>query len=166
MRLGAALAAQTAGLRTPLYRIMLSEGMTFGLPPRAYALTMYRALLDEFAPGAPRMLAGYLLDPLPLIPAVVAAGGHVRVGLEDAPFGSERSNAQWVQAAATAITNSGGGLATASEVRAALAAPARRDAALLDQSLRLLRGFTGCSEVTRSAWPRSPPGPPSRTVSD
>ena len=68
------------------------------------------------------MIGGLSVDVLPMIPRVVMEGGHVRVGLEDAPFGSERTNVQWVEAAATAIDNSGGELATPSEVRAVLQA--------------------------------------------
>jgi uncharacterized protein (DUF849 family) len=57
-----------------------------------------------------------------MIPRVVMEGGHVRVGLEDAPFDSERSNLQWVEAAVKAIDNSGGELASAADVRAVLQA--------------------------------------------
>jgi uncharacterized protein (DUF849 family) len=117
LRLGAALAALLPELQSPLYRLMLSEGMTFGLPPREYALQAYRSLLEEYAPGAAWMVAGYMVDLTPLIPTIVAAGGHLRVGLEDAPLGSERSNAQWVAHAAAAIASAGGELATAAELR-------------------------------------------------
>lgn len=122
LRLGAALAACTAGLRSPLYRFMFSDGMTFGMPPREYALSAYRSLMDEFAPGAAWMVAGYMVDPTPLIPSIVAAGGHLRVGLEDAPLGSEHSNVQWVTSAARAVVRQGSDLAPAKEIRAALEA--------------------------------------------
>ena len=100
---------------------MFSEGMAFSLPPRAYALDAYRALLAAYAPAAPWMVAGSLMDPTPLVPSLVAAGGHVRVGLEDAPLGSERSNLAWVEHIAAAIAQAGGTLATAIDVRTALA---------------------------------------------
>jgi uncharacterized protein (DUF849 family) len=119
LRLGAALAAETPGLKPPLYRLMFSDGMTFGMPPREYALRAYLSLLEDFAPGADWMVAGYMVDPMPLIPALVASRGHVRVGLEDAPLRSERSNAQWVAHAVAAIASAGGELATATELRAA-----------------------------------------------
>jgi len=45
----------------------------------------------------------------------------VRVGLEDAPLGSDKSNLQWVEEAAQRIGKVGGELATARDVRAALA---------------------------------------------
>ena len=37
------------------------------------------------------MVVGLAVDVLPLIPTVVALGGGLRVGLEDAPFGTLRS---------------------------------------------------------------------------
>ena len=72
------------------------------------------------APGAPWIVAGLGVGIRPLIPATVAAGGHVRVGLEDAPHGTEIDNASWVHRAAAAIASAGGTLATASDVRAPL----------------------------------------------
>ena len=104
----------------PVYRFMFSSGYTFGFPPDDYALTAYLKLLDQVAPGAIWMVAGLQVDILPMIPRAVAEGGHVRVGLEDAPWGSDKSNLEWVQEAVRRIENSGGGLATAQEVRAEL----------------------------------------------
>jgi uncharacterized protein (DUF849 family) len=121
LRLGAALAAITPELPTPIYRLMLSEGMAFGFPPREYALYAYRWLLREYVPSAPWMLAGYAFDPTPMIPPAVNVGGHVRVGLEDAPFGTERSNVQWVKDAARQILRCGRELATAAQIRTSLA---------------------------------------------
>jgi 3-keto-5-aminohexanoate cleavage enzyme len=122
LRLGAAMAALTRQLRTPIYRFMFSEGMAFGFPPRDYALSAYRSLLATYAPNAPWIIAGSSVDLSELIPQVVASGGHVRVGLEDAPFGSDRSNRQWVSHAANTIQRAGGEPATADDVRRALAA--------------------------------------------
>ena len=79
-------------------------------------------LLDQIAPGAQWMVAGLDVDVLPLIPRVVAEGGHVRVGLEDAPFGSTRSNVEWAEAAVRVIDNAGGEVATPEDVRNLLAA--------------------------------------------
>ena len=64
-------------------------------------------------------MAGLGVDVRPLIPAAVAAGGHVRVGLEDAPLGTGIANLDWVRAAADLIAGSGGRLATPAELRAA-----------------------------------------------
>ncbi|MEO8164760.1 MAG: 3-keto-5-aminohexanoate cleavage protein, partial [Betaproteobacteria bacterium] len=92
----------------------------FSFPPEDYAITAYLKLLDQVAPGAQWMLGGLQVDILPMIPRAVAEGGHVRVGLEDAPWGSDFSNLQWVEQAAERIEASGGELATAPEVRAAI----------------------------------------------
>ena len=99
---------------------MFSSGYTFSFPPDDYGLTAYLTLMDQVAPGAQWMIGGLAVDVLPMIPRAVAEGGHVRVGLEDAPLGSQRTNLQWVEAAARAIDNAGGELATAAEVRAVL----------------------------------------------
>jgi len=119
MRLGATLHWRCS-CPAPIYRLMFSSGFTFGFPPEDYGLTAYLNLLDQVAPGAQWMLSGLSVDVLPLIPRVVAEGGHVRVGLEDAPFGSTRGNLEWVKLAADAITGAGGELATPADVRATL----------------------------------------------
>jgi 3-keto-5-aminohexanoate cleavage enzyme len=121
LRLGATLHWRCSS-PAPVYRFMFSSGYTFSFPPEDYALTAYLNLMDQVAPGAQWMIGGLSVDVLPMIPRVVAEGGHVRVGLEDAPFGSQRSNVEWVEAAARSIANCGGELATAEEVRATLAA--------------------------------------------
>jgi uncharacterized protein (DUF849 family) len=63
------------------------------------------------------MVAGLAVDIRPLIEMTVLRGGHVRVGLEDAPFSSVWRNQDWVRLAASAIENRGGRVATAAEVR-------------------------------------------------
>jgi uncharacterized protein (DUF849 family) len=78
-----------------------------------------RLLADE-APGAPWMAAGLAVDILKVARLAVERGGHLRVGLEDAPFGSQRSNLEWVRAGRRAIEQAGGEIASAAEVRAAL----------------------------------------------
>jgi len=119
MRLGATLHWR-ASCPAPIYRLMFSSGYTFGFPPEDYALTAYLKLLDQVAPGAKWMLAALHVDVSAMIPRAIAEGGHVRVGLEDAPWGSDKSNLQWVEDAARRIENSGGTLATAQDIRAAL----------------------------------------------
>lgn len=118
VRLGAALHWRESS-PNPLYRFMFSTGFTFGFPPEDYALTAYLKLLDQVAPGAQWMIGGLDVDVTPLIPRALMEGGHVRVGLEDAPFGSDKTNLQWVEQAARIITDSGGVLATAADVRVA-----------------------------------------------
>ncbi|MBM3393815.1 MAG: 3-keto-5-aminohexanoate cleavage protein [Betaproteobacteria bacterium] len=121
MRLGAVLHWRES-CPTPIYRFMYTTGFTFGFPPDDYGMTAYLNLLDKVAPGAQWMTAGLNVDVVPMIPRTVIEGGHVRVGLEDAPFGSERSNAQWVEAAVTAVERVGGEVATVSDVRTTLRA--------------------------------------------
>ena len=120
LRLGAAMAKAVPNCPAPLYRFMFSRVFTYGFPPEPWALDAHLRLLAEEAPGAPWMAAGLGVDIRPLIPEVVARGGHVRVGLEDAPFGSETTNVAWVEDAARLVERAGGRVATAAEVRADL----------------------------------------------
>lgn len=121
IRLGAAISARFPGLKTPTYRFMFSEGYSFGFPPKLYGLDAYCATLADSAPDAPWMVGGLRCDITPLIAPTVERGGHVRVGLEDREHGCERSNAELVAAGARAIMRAGGTLASAAEIRAALA---------------------------------------------
>jgi uncharacterized protein (DUF849 family) len=121
LRLGAALARIYASVPAPIYRFMFSDGFAFGFPPEEYGLEAYLRLLEEGAPGAHWMAAGLAVDIRPLIAAVVAQGGHVRVGLEDAPLGTDIPNVTWVEQAVAAIENAGARLATATEIRRTLA---------------------------------------------
>ena len=120
VRQGAALARAERNLPQPIYRFMFSQGLLFGFPPEEYALDAYLQLLATEAPRAPWMVAGLTVDIVPLVAAAVRRGGHVRVGLEDAPLGSTRSNLDWVRAGRDVIERAGGRLASAAEVRAAL----------------------------------------------
>ncbi len=95
-RAGAAL-ARTAGVKTPIYRFMFCETIAVGFPPRPYALAAHLALLEEEAGLAPWMIAGVCADLRPLIGETVARGGHIRVGLEDAPLRTPLSNLALVE---------------------------------------------------------------------
>jgi uncharacterized protein (DUF849 family) len=117
IRTGAALAAQYPDISPPVYRFMFSENYTMSHPPEPYALDSYCELLEREAPGANWMKSGLGVDLIPLIPEAVDRGGHVRVGLEDAPLGSDRSNLEWVEHARTAIEDAGGRVASAAAVR-------------------------------------------------
>ena len=69
------------------------------------------------------MAAGLGVAIRPLLPVAAEQGGHVRVGLEDAPWGSELSNLGWVAQAVRLVRlvrQAGGEPATATEIRAAL----------------------------------------------
>jgi 3-keto-5-aminohexanoate cleavage enzyme len=122
VRHGALLHRRDPTMPVPIYRFMFSSGMTFSFPPEPWALEAYVKLLNNVAPGSPWMVAGLAVDVLSLIPTVVALGGGVRVGLEDAPFGTQRSNVELVDAAVDAIQKAGSEPATTAEVRAELAA--------------------------------------------
>jgi uncharacterized protein (DUF849 family) len=122
IREGAKLYRDPPGLKTPVFRFMLSSGFTFCFPPRDWAVEALARLMAEEAPGAPWMVARLHVELLPLSPAIVALGGHVRVGLEDAAFQCQRHNVELVAEAAAAIRAAGGAPATAAEVRASLAA--------------------------------------------
>lgn len=120
-RAGAAL-ARAARTPMPVYRFMFSDTFAWGFPPRPHHLEAHVRLLAEEAPGAPWMVAGLGVDIRPLIPAAVVRGGHVRVGLEDAPFGSDMSNHAWVEEAVRLVRAAGGEPATAAQVRTMLKA--------------------------------------------
>lgn len=122
IRHGALLHRRHPTMPVPIYRFMFSTGMTFSFPPEPWAVEAYVKLLGMVDPGAPWMVAGLAVDVMPLIPTVVALGGGVRVGLEDAPFGTQRSNVEMVDAAVNAIQRAGGEPATTAEVRAELGA--------------------------------------------
>lgn len=119
LRLGAALHAAMPACPAPIYRFMFSDGLSFGVPPRAWALDAYLAHLGEVDSGARWMIAGLDVDLAPLMGQALAAGGHIRAGLEDAPLGTDRTNADLVRAAARVIAASGRPLATPADIRAA-----------------------------------------------
>jgi uncharacterized protein (DUF849 family) len=98
---------------------MFSTAFAFGLPPTEWALDGYLRLLDASAPGAPWMIAGLGVELDGLRDVAVARGGHLRVGLEDAPLGCTRTSAEMVAEACRAVQRAGRPLATAAEVRRA-----------------------------------------------
>jgi 3-keto-5-aminohexanoate cleavage enzyme len=118
-RAGAAL-ARAAGVKTPIYRFMFSSQFAFGFPPKPYALAAHLALLEEAAGPAPWMIAGLGVDIRPLIGEAVAKGGHIRVGLEDAPLGIRTSNLALVEEAVRLVRDHGAEPASGAEVWQAL----------------------------------------------
>jgi uncharacterized protein (DUF849 family) len=120
IRLGAALARRYPGARQAVYRLMLSQQYTFGYPPEPYAIDSYKHLLDAEVPGAPWMISGLGVDLRKIAPYAISAGAHIRVGLEDAPLGTDRTNLQWVKDAVDTVHAAGGSLATAKEIRQSL----------------------------------------------
>lgn len=124
-RAGAAL-ARAAGTRPPLYRLMFSETFAVGFPPKPYALSAYLSLLEEASAQPLWMIAGFSADVRPLIGETVVRGGHVRVGLEDAPLGSKKTNLAWVEDAVRLVRKQGGDVASSADVRRDLQAAATK----------------------------------------
>ncbi len=117
-RLGKAIADSLEQVRTPIYRVMFSDNLLFGMAPSERAIRFYAAHLADVAPEAPWMMSGLDADVQNIIPLAVELGAHVRVGLEDAPFGCQKNNLELVEEAASLIENNGGTLASAEQVRA------------------------------------------------
>jgi uncharacterized protein (DUF849 family) len=120
LRTGAAM-VRAAGVKTPIYRLMFCEGLTVGFPPKPYALAAYHALIEEEAPGAPWMIAAVNADLRPLFADTIDRGGHIRVGLEDAPLGTATTNLALVEEAVQLVRQHGAEPATPAEMRQALA---------------------------------------------
>jgi uncharacterized protein (DUF849 family) len=105
----------------PVYRFMFADEFCFGFPARPSYLDAHLALLAEYDPGAPWMAAGLGVDIRPLIGMAVERGGHIRVGLEDRPWGVNETNRGLVEEAVRLVRAAGGEVATPAEVRAACA---------------------------------------------
>jgi 3-keto-5-aminohexanoate cleavage enzyme len=60
----------------------------------------------------------------PLFTDTIARGGHIRVGLEDAPLGTTATNLELVEEAVRLVRDHGAEPATPAEMRQALAASA------------------------------------------
>ena len=67
------------------------------------------------------MIAGLGVDIRPLIPEAVRHGGHVWVGLEDAPFGTNMTNCALVEEAVGLVRKAGAEAVALGEMRAMLA---------------------------------------------
>jgi 3-keto-5-aminohexanoate cleavage enzyme len=124
-RAGAAL-ARAAGVKAPIYRFMFSETFAPGFPPKPYALLAHLALLEEEAGPVPWMVAGICADIRPLMGEAVARGGHIRVGLEDAPLGTLAGNLTLVEEAMQIVRDLGAEPASVADLRLALAAEQHR----------------------------------------
>lgn len=122
LRLGAAWAKRYPAMPQAVYRFMFSDQFSFGFPPQPYALDAYLNLLAAEAPGAPWMVAGLGVSLDDLVPYAASRGGHIRVGLEDAPLGTRESNVSLVRGVANRLGKSGYSLATPDEVRRAMRA--------------------------------------------
>jgi uncharacterized protein (DUF849 family) len=119
VRLAAHLIA-TGFIRSPAF-FQLCLGIEWGAPDSAEALGLMRSLIPE---GAEWAAFGVGPRQFPMVAMTAAAGGHVRVGLEDNLY-LERgvlapSNAALVERARSIVEATGGSLATAAEARAIL----------------------------------------------
>jgi 3-keto-5-aminohexanoate cleavage enzyme len=141
-RLGAATATAMPKVPVPVYRFMFTTEFCFGFPPKSDYLETYLALLGEIDPGAPWMVAGLGVDIRALIAPVVARGGHIRVGLEDRPWGVRESNRGLVEEAVRLVRAAGAEPASAPEVRTACAAA---DATLKRGCMSEVRVYDCCS---------------------
>lgn len=121
-RLGAALAKEYAGLMRPMFRWMFSDEFAWSFPPVSYGLEAYLALLNDVAPGSPWMIAGLGVDVEPLVSEAIARGGHIRVGLEDAHFHNNLTNAQLLDRTLKLAQAAGAAPASPASIRAAFAA--------------------------------------------
>ena len=127
LRAGAALHARVTDALQPIYRFMFSSDFLFGFPPEAWALEALLRLKRACAPAAPWIVSGLGVDVSDLIAEAVRHGGHVRVGLEDAPMGDTRSNVAWVEHAVHCIERAGGTVADVATARVALGLSPRAD---------------------------------------
>lgn len=121
MRLGAALHADYPGSPSPIYRLMFSNDLTFGFPPTDWAVDAYLHLMAAEVPDAHWMIAGLGVDVEPIMETAISRGGHIRVGLEDARFHCPYDNLTLAKRAVERIHSAGASIATADEIRAALA---------------------------------------------
>ncbi len=117
LRAGAAFAAANPGAPTPIYRLMFTDGYSFGFPAKPFALDAYLALMWDMELTAPWMIAGLLVDIEPLIEQTVSRGGHIRVGLEDSARDDGRNNLRLVRDGVRAIEAAGASVGNASNVR-------------------------------------------------
>jgi len=107
VRLGAAIANTMLKLKEPIYRLMFSNNLLFGAKPTERALEFYVDHIHEHAGDVPWMISGLDANIQDLILPALEKGGHIRVGLEDAPFGSQINNLELVEQAMRHISNAG-----------------------------------------------------------
>ena len=119
-RLGAALSQASKLKRKPIYRFMFSNEFLWGYPPKQQYLESHLDLLKSYDENAHWMIAGLGVDIQPIIPHALKNYGHIRIGLEDAPWGSTLSNINWTRIAHKMIHQAGRNIATPHEIRKSL----------------------------------------------
>lgn len=121
-RLASALArAACSGCDPCVYRIMFSDGFSYGLPPSAAAIRVIDEAVRLLGPSR-WMLAGLDFDQEPWTELALTLGADLRVGLEDAPRASRALNAELVTTAVQHIHRAGRSLSSPADIRAELAA--------------------------------------------
>jgi uncharacterized protein (DUF849 family) len=111
-RLGKAMADSVDGLQSPIYRVMFSDGLLFGMKPSAAAVRFYAQHLAELKADSAWMVSGLDANIEAIMPLAIELGAHIRGGLEDAPFGCQQRTLELVEQATKTILNSGRSLAT------------------------------------------------------
>jgi uncharacterized protein (DUF849 family) len=97
-------------------------GVPFGLPPTRRALDAYLELLDGTnVPWSAAVLGGDLGSDPSFVEAVLDAGGHLHVGLEDCNIVGTRTNIELVETAVALVEKAGRRAATPSEAAEILA---------------------------------------------
>ena len=99
---------------------MFSDRFSFGFPAEEIYLSAYIRLLKQTDPNALWMIAGLQVNTQNIISSCLAAGGHIRTGLEDAYFQSELGNLQLVRQVAQNIHHEGYEIGTAAQLRKSL----------------------------------------------
>ena len=123
LRLGAHLSAMTHGCPRPIYRFMFSDKFSFGFPAEEIYLSTYIELLQKMDPEAVWMIAGLQVNLLQITTRCLANGGHIRTGLEDAPFGFQTGNVELVSQTAHTIIKENYEIGTAAQFRKSLHYP-------------------------------------------
>lgn len=124
--LRAVIGFHSRGLIPPgtMLKLYFGGDETFGLRPTPTALAAYMELMDGLRlPWLAAVLGGDILEG-DFAEAIMAAGGHLRVGLEDFTRPSTRSNLEFVEEAAARIRASGRRTASFAETRGLLGIPA------------------------------------------
>ena len=117
LRLGAMLFRNAKGCPRPIYRFMFSDKLSFGYPAKEIYLLAYIDLLKQTNPGAVWMIAGLQVNLRRIVRKCLAAGGHIRTGLEDCYFYSEIGNLDLVRQTAKLILNENYEIGTAAQLR-------------------------------------------------
>ena len=96
---------------------MFSDKLSFGFPAEEIYLLAYIHLLKQTNPGAVWMIAGLQVNLRAIFSTCLAAGGHIRTGLEDSYFYSETGNLDLVRQTTKTVLNENYEIGTAIQLR-------------------------------------------------